>query len=240
VSNRFGGPPTLVRPDVDLFPDGAWLRATTSALAALPADRLDYIDSSIWAGIVSHAATIPAQIQIWDALGTVAVIGQSRPSASDSGSARVRNSRRYSPNPLELERASVGAALGGCRTNILGPRAGTSTMRLLPRASTIDSCPPFLDSLEGARQQLPTASRRGRSSTPGRPVRRSCKPAMTRQDSDHDRPPTAAVRAHDREDGEHAPRAPHERARRHRPRLPRQGSPSPSSPAAARRFQSQS
>jgi GntR family transcriptional regulator / MocR family aminotransferase len=35
---------TLLRPDVDLFPSAAWLRATKSALATLPADRLGYID----------------------------------------------------------------------------------------------------------------------------------------------------------------------------------------------------
>jgi GntR family transcriptional regulator/MocR family aminotransferase len=36
---------TLVRPDVGLFPTAAWVRATKSALAALPADRLSYIDA---------------------------------------------------------------------------------------------------------------------------------------------------------------------------------------------------
>jgi GntR family transcriptional regulator/MocR family aminotransferase len=35
---------TLVRPDVALFPSSAWMRATRSALATLPADRLDYVD----------------------------------------------------------------------------------------------------------------------------------------------------------------------------------------------------
>jgi GntR family transcriptional regulator / MocR family aminotransferase len=35
---------TLVRPDVALFPYSAWLRATKSALAALPADRLGYVE----------------------------------------------------------------------------------------------------------------------------------------------------------------------------------------------------
>jgi DNA-binding transcriptional MocR family regulator len=35
---------TLVRPDAAFFPYSAWLRATKSALAALPADRLGYVD----------------------------------------------------------------------------------------------------------------------------------------------------------------------------------------------------